>query len=56
VSERRRGLEPEPEPAALDVADEPEPDWAEAIRRGRKERAERLRRLLGLDEQGADTP
>ena len=31
----------------LDTGDEPEPDWADAIRRGRKERAERLRRLLG---------
>ena len=30
-----------------DVRGEPEPDWVEGIRRGRKERAERLRSLLG---------
>lgn len=56
MSERRREPEPEPEPASLDLAGEPEPGWAEAIRRGRQERAERLRRLLGLDERGADAP
>jgi hypothetical protein len=54
VSDRRS--EPDPEPAALDVADEPEPEWAEGIRRARRERAERLRRLLATDEQGADAP
>ncbi len=44
-----RPTEPEPEPEApvLDTSDEPEPDWAERIRRGRRERAERLRELLG---------
>ena len=30
-----------------DVRAEPEPDWVEGIRRGREERAERLRSLLG---------
>jgi hypothetical protein len=30
-----------------DVRGEPEPDWVEDIRRGREERAERLRSLLG---------
>jgi hypothetical protein len=30
-----------------DVRWEPEPDWVEGIRRGREERAERLRSLLG---------
>ena len=30
-----------------DVRGEPEPEWVEGIRRGREERAERLRSLLG---------
>jgi hypothetical protein len=30
-----------------DVRGEPEPDWVESIRRGREERADRLRSLLG---------
>jgi len=30
-----------------DLRGEPEPDWVEDIRRGREERAERLRSLLG---------
>ena len=30
-----------------DVRGEPEPDWVQAIRRGREERAKRLRSLLG---------
>jgi hypothetical protein len=30
----------------LDVSAEPEPDWAEAIRRARRERADRLREAL----------
>ena len=30
-----------------DVRGEPEPDWVEGIRRGREERAERLKSLLG---------
>jgi len=30
-----------------DVRGEPEPDWVEGIRRGREERAKRLRSLLG---------
>ena len=30
-----------------DLRGEPEPDWVEAIRRGREERAERLKSLLG---------
>jgi hypothetical protein len=38
----RRRDEPPPD---LDLSDEP--DWAERIRRGREERGERLRELLG---------
>ncbi|MGH2637441.1 MAG: hypothetical protein ACRDHU_15015 [Actinomycetota bacterium] len=51
-----RGDEPKPEPetqaedADLDTAHEPEPEWAEGIRRGRRERAERLRELLDTPE------
>jgi len=37
----------DPPPPDLDVSDEPEPDWAAAIRRARTERGERLRDLLG---------
>jgi hypothetical protein len=37
----------EPPPPDLDVSEEPEPDWADAIRRGREQRVERLRELLG---------
>ena len=33
--------------ALPDVRGEPEPDWVQAIRRGREERAKRLRSLLG---------
>jgi len=33
--------------ALPDVRGEPEPDWVRAIRRGREERAKRLRSLLG---------
>ena len=43
--------EPEPEEDLPDVRAEPEPTWVEGIRRGRKERAERLKRLLGAPEQ-----
>ena len=42
-----------------DVRGEPEPDWVESIRRGREERAERLRSLLGQAPREAaerDTP
>jgi hypothetical protein len=42
-----------------DVRGEPEPDWVEGIRRGREERAERLRSLLGQAPREAaegDTP
>ena len=42
-----------------DVLGEPEPDWVEGIRRGREERAERLRTLLGQAPREAaegDTP
>jgi hypothetical protein len=37
----------EPRPSDLDTTDEPEPDWAEAIRRARRQRGERLREVLG---------
>jgi hypothetical protein len=53
VTDRRTTPEPPPEPSDLDTKDEPEPEWAEAIRRGRRERAERLRGVLGTDEDGA---
>jgi hypothetical protein len=39
-------LTDEPRRSELDTSDEPEPDWANAIRRARRERGERLRRLL----------
>jgi hypothetical protein len=42
-----------------DVRGEPEPDWVEGIRRGREERAERLRSLLGQapwEAAGGDAP
>ena len=44
--------EPEPdtapeEPAGLDPSGEPEPELVAAIRRARRDRAERLARLLG---------
>ena len=42
--------EPDREPLDLDTKHEPEPDWAEGIRRGRRDHAERLRRLLSPDE------
>ena len=45
-----RSSDPKPdseaEAADLDTANEPEPDWAEGIRRGRRQRAEQLRELL----------
>ena len=37
----------DPPPPDLDLADEPEPDWADEIRRGREQRGERLKELLG---------
>ena len=37
----------DPPPPDLDVSKEPEPEWADAIRRGRERRGERLRELLG---------
>ena len=42
----------DPPPPDLDLSEEPEPDWAAAIRRGREQRGERLRELLG-DEPAA---
>ncbi len=36
------------------VRREPEPDWVEGIRRGREERARRLRTLLGPPEHPAE--
>ncbi len=41
--------DPHPEQDLPDVRGEPEPTWVEDIRRGRRERAERLKRLLGDD-------
>ena len=38
-----------------DLRGEPEPDWVEGIRRGREERAERLKSLLG-QASPADAP
>jgi hypothetical protein len=40
----------------LDVSGEPEPDWAEAIRRGRRERADRLREVLEAGEDETTEP
>ena len=37
----------EPPPPDLDLSDEPEPDWADEIRRAREQRGERLKELLG---------
>jgi hypothetical protein len=37
----------DPPPPDLDLAGEPEPDWAAAIRLGRMQRGERLKELLG---------
>ena len=37
----------DPPPPDLDLTDEPEPDWAAEIRRGRMQRGERLKELLG---------
>jgi len=61
--EAHPGPEAEPDPevepgdADLDISNEPEPDWAEAIRRGRKEHAERMRELLEAPrEEPAETP
>lgn len=56
MSDRRRDPEPEAESSDLDTADEPEPEWAEAIRRGRRERAERLRDLLPAPDDAPDGP
>jgi hypothetical protein len=36
--------------AARQAAEEPEPDWAEQIRRLRKQRGDRLKQLLGTDD------
>ncbi len=51
-----RPPDPDAEPPALDTSDEPEPDWAEGIRRGRRERAERLRSLLGPTDDEEEGP
>jgi hypothetical protein len=56
VTDRPPDLEPDAEPPALDTSDEPEPDWAERIRRGRRERAERLRGLLGPHDEREEEP
>ena len=56
MSDRRRDPESEAESSDLDTANEPEPGWAEAIRRGRRERAERLRDLLPSPEDAPEGP
>ncbi|HEY7476612.1 MAG TPA: hypothetical protein VIB62_00110 [Actinomycetota bacterium] len=43
----------EPLDLGTPVAEEPEPDWAEEIRRLRKERGDRLKALLDEDEPGS---
>jgi len=43
--------QPDPESSDLDTSNEPEPEWAEAIRRGRRERAERMREQLEAPEE-----
>jgi hypothetical protein len=47
VKDREPEPETTPEPTALDPSGEPEPEWVAGIRRARRERAERLGRLLG---------
>ena len=55
--EPEQGYEPEPGDADFDAPNEPEPDWAEAIRRDRRERAERVREQLeALENEPEDTP
>jgi len=47
MAERDGGPEHEPaEPPELVSPDEPEPDWANVIREGRKARADRLREVF----------
>ncbi len=41
-----RERQPDPESSDLHTSNEPEPEWAEAIRRGRRERAARVREQL----------
>jgi hypothetical protein len=48
---------PPPEPsAARQAAEEPEPDWAEEIRRLRKERGTRLAQRLREDDGRPEAP
>jgi hypothetical protein len=54
VIERPTESEDDVERLDLDTSEEPEPDWAERIRRGRRERAERLRGVLGPPEEGPE--
>ena len=42
-------------PGDLDVTGEPEPDWADAIRRARRERGERLKQMLGDEPEPTPT-
>lgn len=47
--------EPEEASAARQAAEEPEPDWAEEIRALRKARGERLKTLLGSQDEEEGT-
>ena len=52
TTQRREELE-----AVEELRAEPEPGWADAIRRGRRDRAERLRSVFAsFDDDGRDVP
>lgn len=59
MNERERNQPEEGQPeevsAARQAAEEPEPDWAEQIRTLRKERADRLKALLGTEDDDEGT-
>ncbi|HEX6844066.1 MAG TPA: hypothetical protein VF235_03020 [Actinomycetota bacterium] len=46
--------EPEEASAARQAAEEPEPDWAEEIRALRRARGERLKSLLGTEDEAKE--
>jgi len=58
VNEQRRADDGESGSSGAELttpADEPEPDWADAVRRGRRERARRLREVFArLDDDPID--
>jgi hypothetical protein len=46
--------DPDEVSAAREAAREPEPEWAEQIRALRKERADRLKTLLGTEDEAQE--